>query len=64
MQLTLTQGQIQLFSFLKKYLFIHFWLPWVFVAAPCSSCGEQGLLLIAVYSFLLWWFLLLAEYGL
>ena len=46
-----------LFSFLIN-LFIYFWLHWVFVAA-CrlfSSCGDPGLLFIAVAS-------LVAEHG-
>ena len=43
-------------SFLKNLfiLFIYFWLHWVFVAArPFSSCGERGLLFVAVRGLLI-----------
>ena len=37
-----------------KNLFIYFWLCWVFVAAQSfSSCGERGLLLLAVRGLLI-----------
>ena len=45
---------IYLYIYLFIYLFIYFWLHWVFVAV-CrlfSSCGEQGLLFIAVHGLL------------
>ena len=48
------------------YLFIYFWLLWVFVAA-CglfSSCGERGLLFIAVHGLLVAVASLVAEHGL
>ena len=39
------------FIFLK--MFVYFWLRWVFVAAwVFSSCGERGLLFVAVRSLL------------
>ena len=40
-----------LFSFLNKFiLFIYFWLRWIFIATHglSSSCGEGGLLFVAV----------------
>ena len=45
-------------SFFKKMyfiLFIYFWLPWVFVAVRglFSSCGELGLLFVAVRGLLI-----------
>ena len=43
------------FFFNLFYLFIYFWLPWVFVAMHglFSSCGERGLLFIAVRGLLI-----------
>ena len=47
----------ELGSFLNLliYLFIYFWLCWVFVAVhkAFSSCGEQGLLFVAVCGLLI-----------
>ena len=43
-------------SFLKNfmYVFIYFWLCWVFAAVRAfSSCGERGLLLVAVRGLLI-----------
>ena len=41
------------FSFFIINLFIYFWLCWVFVAAwAFSSCGERGLLFVAVHGLL------------
>ena len=31
------------------HLLIYFWLCWVFVSWPFSSCNEQGLLPVAVH---------------
>ena len=48
------------------HLFIYFWLHWVFVAA-CglfSSCGEWGLLFVAVRGLLMAVASLVAEHGL
>ena len=46
-------------------LFIYFWLRWVFVAAwAFSSCGEQGLLFVAVHGLLIAVASLVAEHGL
>ena len=41
--------------FFKFYLFIYFWLRLVFIAAQglFSSCGEQGLLFVAVHGLLI-----------
>ena len=51
------------FTFLKK--FIYFWLRWVFIAARAfSSCGEPGLLFIAVHRLLIVVSSLVAEHGL
>ena len=55
-----------LFFFKLIYSFIYFWLYWVFVAA-CelfSSCGEQGLLFVAVHGLLIVVASLVAEHGL
>ena len=48
-----------------KNLF-YFWLRWVFVAAHglFSSCGERGLLFIAVHGLLIAVASLVAEHGL
>ena len=48
------------------YLFIYFWLPWVFVAAHglFSSCGEWGLLFVAVLGLLIAVASLVVEHGL
>ena len=55
-------------SFFKKfiYLFIYLWLSWVFVAAHglFSSCGEWGLLLVAVRGLLIAVASLVAEHRL
>ena len=51
-------------SFFK---FIYFWLSWVFVAArgrAFSSCGERGLLYLAVLGLLIAVASLVAEHGL
>ena len=56
--------------FLFIYLFsvfIYFWLCWIFVAAcglSFSSCGEQGLLFIAVHGLLIVVASLVVEHGL
>ena len=52
--------------FLFINLFIYFWLPWIFVAACAlfSSCGERGLLFIAVRGLLIAVASLVAEHGL
>ena len=55
------------FSFFNFiYLFIYFWLRWVFVAEHglFSSCGERGLLFVAVRGFLIAVASLVAEHGL
>ena len=47
------------------YLFINFWLRWVFVAARAfSSCGERGLLFVAVRGLLIQVASLVVEHGL
>ena len=48
------------------YLFIYFWLRWVFLAARglFSSCGERGLLFVAVLRLLIAVASLVAEHGL
>ena len=45
------------FIYLFIYLFIYFWLRWVFIAARrrLPSCGERGLLFVAVHGLLLLW---------
>ena len=46
-------------------IYFYFWLCWVFVAARAfSSCGEQGLLFVAVHRLLLAVASLVAEHGL
>ena len=57
---------IYLSIYLSIYLFIYFWLCWVFVAARglFSSCGERGLLFVAVRRFLIAVASLVAEHGL
>ena len=51
--------------FLKINLFIYFWLRWVFVAVRAfSSCGERGLLFVAVLGLLIAVVSLVAEHGL
>ena len=52
-----------IYIFLK---FIYFWLCWVFVAAPraFSSCGELGLLFVAVHGPLIVMASLVAEHRL
>ena len=53
-------------GFFKKFiLFIYFWLRWVFVAVPrLSSCGERGLLFVAVRGLLIAVASLVVEHGL
>ena len=53
------------YYFFKINLFIYFWLHWVFVAVHrlFSSCGEWGLLFLAVRGLQLRWFLLLRSTG-
>ena len=47
------------------FFFFFFWLYWVFVAAQAfSSCGERGLLFIAVLRLLIAVASLVAEHGL
>ena len=42
-------GHLSFFFINLFILFIYFWLHWVFVAAQAfSSCGERGLLFVAV----------------
>ena len=55
-----------LFFFNKFILFIYFWLHWVFVAVRglFSSCGERGLLFVAVHRLLTALASLVAEHGL
>ena len=54
-----------LFIYFIKKIFIYFWLRWVFVAARAfSSCGEQGLLFIAVRGLLIAVASLVVEHGL
>ena len=49
-----------------NFFFFNFWLRWVFVAARrlSSSCGEQGLLFVAVRGLLTVVASLVAEHGL
>ena len=57
----------ELFLFIFKiYVFIYFWLHWIFVAAHglFSSCGERGLLFVAVCGLLIAVASLVAEHGL
>ena len=45
--------------------YFYFWLCWVFVAARAfSSCGERGLLFVAVHGLLIAVASLVAEHGL
>ena len=45
--------------------FIYFWLCWVFTAARgLSTCGERGLLFVAVHGLLIAVASLVAEHGL
>ena len=57
---------VYLSIYLSIYLFIYLWLHWVFVAVHrlLSSCGEQGLLFIAVHGLLTVVASLVAEQGL
>ena len=65
------KGRAQ-YSFLKN--FIYFWLCWIFLAAcglslvavsgVYSSCGERGLLFVAVHGLLIAVASLVAEHGL
>ena len=52
--------------FFLIYFIYYFWLCWVFVAARglFSSCGEWGLLLVAVHGLLIAVASLVAEHGL
>ena len=53
------------FFFFLINSFIYFWLHWLFVAAwAFSSCGEQGLLFVAVRGLLIAVASLVAEHGL
>ena len=59
--------KLSFFFFFNKFvhLFIYFWLRWVFVAAwAFSSCGERGLLFVAVRGLLIVVASLAAEHGL
>ena len=50
----LVLAHLYVFFLKKNYLFIYLWLRWVFVAAwAFSSCGEQGLLFVAVCGLLI-----------
>ena len=50
---------------LIHHLFIYLWLHWVFVAAHgLSSCGERGLLFVAVRGLLIVVASLVVEHGL
>ena len=45
---------ISFFLGFKIYYYYYFWLRWVFVAARAfSSCGERGLLFVAVHGLLI-----------
>ena len=57
---------IYLSIYLFIYLFIYLWLRWFFVAARglFSSCGERGLLFIAMRGLLIAVVSLVAEHGL
>ena len=54
------------FPFGFVFFLIYFWLHWVFVVAYAafSSCGERGLLFVAVCGLLLAMASLVAEHGL
>ena len=55
----------KLFIYLLYFILSYFWLHWVFVAAQAfSSCGERGLLFIAVRGLLIVVASLVAEHGL
>ena len=57
------EGLVSLFFLIFK---VYFWLCWVFIAA-CglfSSCGERGLLFVAVRGLLIAVASLVAEHGL
>ena len=67
MVLTTLQFSLVLFFLFKIYLLcIYFWLHWVFVVAHrlFSSCGEQGLLFVAVHGLLIAVASLVAEHRL
>ena len=54
-----------IFYFFKFIYFIYFWLRWVFIAARAfSSCGERGLLFVAVRGLLIAVASVVAEHGL
>ena len=57
---------IKIVSFFFFNKFIYFWLHWVFVAARglSLSCGEQGLLFVAVHGLLIAVASLVGERGL
>ena len=54
------------FSSFIYLFFFYFWLRWVFVAVQgfFSSCGERGLLFVAVHRLLIAVASLVAEHGL
>ena len=64
----LYSGTLFFFVFLINLfiLFIYFWLSWVFVAVSglFSSCGERGLLFVAVCGLLIAVASLIVEHGL
>ena len=57
---------IEVWFFLNLFIYFYFCLPWVFVAARglFSSCGERGLLFIAVRGLLIVVASLVEEHGL
>ena len=53
------------YKFIYLIIIFYFWLHWVFVAAwAFSSCGERGLLFVAVRRLLIAVASLVAEHGL
>ena len=61
--------EILFFFFLNKFIYLfvcfYFWLRWVFFAAwSFSSCGERGLLFVAVHGLLIAVASLVVEHGL
>ena len=52
-------------TFTRACEFIYFWLRWVFFAAhgAFSSCGERGLLFVAMHGLLIAVASLVAEHG-
>ena len=61
-----TTRYYEIFLKIFIYLFIYFWLCWVVIAVRglSSSCGEQGLLFIAVHGLLIAVASLVAEHRL